>query len=136
MCLSPRRLIRSLFLIISSFWCCFFESSWLTFHSRAYLGSSSCFSRLSKLLTLSDSAFGRSLFVIFPKWAKSIPAGLKVFPVASLYSSSFWVSWGTVPLVMNGYPKLLAFLLHHWSLKKDISALRFLCLFGIPLELS
>ena len=43
MCLSPRRLILSLFLIISSFWCCFFESPWLTFHSRAYLGSSSWF---------------------------------------------------------------------------------------------
>ena len=136
MCLSPRRLILSLFLIISSFWCCIFESPWLTFHSRTYLGSSSCFLVFSKPLILSDSAFGRSLFLIFPKWAESIPVGSKVFPGASLYSSSFWVPWGVVPFAMNGYPKFSTFLLHHWSLEKDVSALRFLCLFSTPLDLS
>ena len=66
MCLLPRRLILSLFLIISSFWCYFFESSWLTFHSRVCLGSSSWFLRFfSKLFTLLDSAFGRSLSLSF-----------------------------------------------------------------------
>ena len=67
MCLSPRRLILSLFLIISSFWCCFFESPWLTFHSKVCLGSSSWFLVFSKLFTLSDSTFGRSLSLsLFP----------------------------------------------------------------------
>ena len=66
MCLLLRRLILSLFLIISSFWCYFFESSWLTFHSRVCLGSSSWFLRFfSKLFTLLDSAFGRSLSLSF-----------------------------------------------------------------------
>ena len=44
------------------------------------------------------------LAVIFSKWAESIHAGLKVFPTASLYSSSFWVSWGTSLLFMNCHP--------------------------------
>ena len=66
MCLSPKRLILSLFLIVSSFWCYFFKSPWLTFHSRAYLGSGSCFfSFFSKLLILPNSAFGRSLLSFF-----------------------------------------------------------------------
>ena len=43
MCLSLGRLILSLFLIISFFWCYLFESSWLTFHSRVCFGSSSWF---------------------------------------------------------------------------------------------
>ena len=92
MCLSPRRLILSLLLIISSFWCCFFESPWLTFHSRVCSGSSSwflVFFQASHPFKLSFWLF--SLFVIFPKWVESIPARLKVFFATSLYSSSFWV---------------------------------------------
>ena len=60
MCLSPRRLILSLFLIISSFWCCFFESPWLTFHSRVCLGSSSWF----LLFFPSSSPFQTQLLVV------------------------------------------------------------------------
>ena len=41
------------------------------------------------------------LAVIFPKWAESIPTGLKVFLATSPYSSSFWVSWGIRLLFMN-----------------------------------
>ena len=134
--LSPKRLILSLFFIISSLWCCFFKSPWLTFHSRVCLGSSSWFPVFSKLHPFRLNFWSFSFFVIFPKWAESIPIGSKVFSAASLYSSSSWVPWGTVPLVMNDYPNFLAFLLHHWPFEKDISALRFLCLFGIPLELS
>ena len=59
MCLSPSRLILFLFFIISSFWFCFFESPWLTFHSRAYLGSSSCF-----LVFPSFSPFQTQLLVV------------------------------------------------------------------------
>ena len=134
MCLSPKRLIFSLFLIISSFWCCFFESLWLTFYYRACLRGSSWFLvsfQASHPFRLSFWSF--SFYVIFPKWAESIPAGSKVFLATSPYSFSFWVPWGTIPLLMNGYVKPSAFLLHHWSLEKDISTLRFLCLFGIPL---
>ena len=59
MCLSPRRLILPLFLIISSFWCCFFKSSWLTFHSKVCLGDSSWF-----LIFPSFSPFQTQLLVI------------------------------------------------------------------------
>ena len=59
MCLSPRRLILSLFLIISSFWCCFFESPWLTFHSKVCLRGSSWF-----LIFPSFSPFQTQLLVV------------------------------------------------------------------------
>ena len=58
----------------------------------------------SRLLHLifSDSAFSATFpFVIFPEWADSIFARLKVFPTTSLRGSSFWVPWGTSPLFIN-----------------------------------
>ena len=80
MCLSPKKLILFLFLIISSFWWCFFESPWLTFHSRVCLGSSSWFLIFSKLFTLSDSAFGRSLSLSF------FPSGQNPFLLGRRFS--------------------------------------------------
>ena len=99
LCLSLRRLSVSLYLIISSFCCCFFESPWLTFHSGVCLGSYSQFHVPQKLFTFSDSAFGcPPSLSFFPSEQNPFSTRSKVFPATSLYSFSFWVPRGTTLL--------------------------------------
>ena len=134
LCPSLRRLSLSLFLIISSFWCRFFESPWLTFYSEVCLF---LISHSSKPLTPFWFSFWPSfLFVIFPKWAESIFVGLKVFPATSFfiapYSGSLryhsLASW----VVTLGF---LLFLLHLWCLRTYLSFGSCVS-FGISFELS
>ena len=80
MYLLPRRLIFSLFLIISSFWWCFFESLWLTFHSKVCLGDSSWF-----LIFPSFSPFQTQLLIVlsfchFSQMGRSHSCWVKGFP--------------------------------------------------------
>ena len=80
------------FLIVFFFWYLFLKRFLLTFLSGVSLESWFLISLPSRLLHLifSDLAFSVTFpFVIFPEWADSIPAKLKVFPTTSLCGSSF-----------------------------------------------
>ena len=115
-----------LFFIVLFFWCCFPKSFLLTFHYGVSLEGWPPISLPSRLLILTFfrlSFLVVLLFVIFPRWAESIPARLKVFPATSLYSSSFWVARGTSPLFMNFYsPSLLVpFCITRWLRRTYLS---------------
>ena len=115
-----------LFFIVLFFWCCFPKSFLLTFHSGVSLEGWPSISLPLRLLILTFfrlNFLAVLLFVIFPRWAESIPAKLKVFPATSLYSSSFGVARGTSPLFMNFYsPSLLVpFCITRWLRRTYLS---------------
>ena len=101
------QLLLSLFLIVFFFWCCFPKSLLLTFYSGVSLEAGLKFNlssfKASKPYLFRLSFWLSFLFVIFPKWAESISARVKVFPATSPYGSFSWVSWGTSLLFMNCY---------------------------------
>ena len=131
LCQQLRWLIPSLLLIIFFFWCFFSKNLLLTFRSGVSLESWPLISLPSRLQNLT---FFRLCFldvfpfVIFPKWANSIPARLKVFPATSFHGSSFLDSLRYQPLVHELLvPKHSGSFLHHWVADKDIFVLRSLC---------
>ena len=82
------------FLIFSFFWCCFFESPWLTFRFNARPSLKTCY----------DSVSWPFFFVIFPKWAEFISVGSKVF-CCDFPFCIFSFRFPKVPFtcIMNGY---------------------------------
>ena len=120
----------SLFLIFSSFWCCFFESPWLTIYFGVHLFLMS--------RSLWFSFWPSFLFVFFLKWAESHSTGSKVFCCYfSFYSPLFW--FPEVPFIctVKGHSRVSSFFLAGSLVpKKDVSTLCFLCSFGFSFELS
>ena len=94
-------LVLSLFLIVFLFLCCFPKSHLLTFHSGRPWAADLQSLLFQGFLPFQTHLLAVLLTIIFPKWAESIPARLKVFAATSLYSSSLWVPWGTNLLFMN-----------------------------------
>ena len=90
------------FSFFSSFWCCFFESPWLTFLF---------WSTLVFVVTFLWFNFWPSfLFVIFPEWAESNSVGSKVFCCYFLfYSSLLWFPEVLFLCIVRGYSRLSPF---------------------------
>ena len=113
----------------SSFWCCFFESPWLTIYFGAHLFLMS--------RSLWFNFWPSFLFIFFLKLAKSHSVGSKVlccyFP---FYSPLFWFLEVPFICAVRGHSRLSFFLAGSLVPEKDVSTLCFLCSFGFSFELS